>query len=404
MKTPVTTKILSTAMLLACIAALSGCPFVRKAPVRFDPEALTPPKAIAKLDTSSTLRCTFTGEVVSVDDGAGAAAAANVQVGDPVEYKVDISLSADGFVVTNNSDTIFMTDATELDYFRAQAVSGWLIGLVDAGFYNQPANLADMQFGLNMLDAAPGTFDTPKGRLVMGSNNHSLVMSNVDLTVDLWDFFTAAGASEEVHDATGNTTTVLSWLSLTAIDGQPTPPVPTPDPPDPPAGTMLYTFTGAVSLVVDGAGAAAAAGLNVGSQVTYQVAVNLNEQGYVMTRRGDVVERVDALPTLDYFFAQVQGNTPLDPVNGGYHTGLNDLASLGIGLNLGLPVGTLKNPKGRMWLGDADDRIAIISTSLPVTTWAVGMTFPAVEEAFDDVGSMTQMFSNLQLVSIQALP
>ncbi|MCP4644499.1 MAG: hypothetical protein GY851_28910 [bacterium] len=411
MKTPFCVRWSALPVVLAAVVVLVGCPQPKSVvDVALDTSKLDPP-AVRIPSTPVPILLTFTGQVVDiVEDGTGAAANAGLvepvggHSGTPVIYTVLVGLQDDGYVVDNNGYHMAMPDTATEDYVYAAMNGGWLMAMVDGGFFNAGTDIADMRFGRSVLTPGPGTAANPKGKLVLGSNNHSLVIAGVgdsaSLILDNWDFFTEVGGSEQVHDSSGNTTTVFTWLKLTGIEGlTPPPPPPPPDPPLPPAGSSVYTFEGEVFLIRDNAGAAAAAGVVVGDPVTLEVAVHLTETGYVMDNVGNIIERADAGP-LNYFFGQLLSGSLIDPVGDGYYVGPHALASISFGLDLSIPIGSYDQPIGRFWLGDSNDRLAIVRPDLKVANWTVGTQMPAVEETLDGFGNVTGVYMNLTLTSI----
>ena len=216
-------------VVLLCIPVLVGCPQAAKESL-IDPLALGLP--FPKIDgTPNPVLCTFEGTVYSVDDGAGAAAAASpppIIYGTPVTYQVRIGLNNDGYVTDNDRNLIKVCDTLTQDYFFAEYASGSLINQVNGGYYNDSQDLSAIRFGVNSL-LPTGTNTNPKGMLVVGSNDNSIILANVDLTVSQWTFGTNIVCVEEAHDNLGTTTEIVSWLTLTGIEGQTPPPPPQKD-------------------------------------------------------------------------------------------------------------------------------------------------------------------------------
>ncbi|MBN2310373.1 MAG: hypothetical protein JXR94_15475 [Candidatus Hydrogenedentes bacterium] len=388
-----------------CVPLLAGCPEEGAGDKEIDPTEIggIAPKDVPLPPSPTPILYTFTGSVVSIeDDSAGAAAAAGVARRDPVTYTLLIGLNKIGYVVDNNGAIINFDDTADKDYFYTSFESGALMAMVDGGCYNAPTDLAQIHFGVN--SALPGTEADPNGMLVGGSNNHSLVLSNITTTVDYWDFGAEVGASEEVHDAAGNTSRVYSWLELTGIEGY-TPPDP-PPPPDPTDGALLYTFYGSVFLVRDDSGAAAAAlpdPIEAGSPVTYQIIVDLLGQAYLVDNEGETHLINDGVP-FDYFLAQEYSGSLIDPIGTPYYAG-NPLFYSEIAFGWSRTgVGIASLPLGRLVVGSSDNTIVIVKIDQAVASWTVGTQVAAVEETHSEgAGGLrvsTAVYSTLTLDSI----
>lgn len=135
------------------------------------------------LATSDPMRYTFTGSITSFTDSAGAVAAADIDVGDPVEYVYLIDPDLDGQVTRNDGSILYKEDEiTEdgvvIDYFFDDLISGSLIDEVDGGSYNDPDLGASLNFGQESV--APGY----NGNTILAggsSNNNVLISSNAKL-------------------------------------------------------------------------------------------------------------------------------------------------------------------------------------------------------------------------------
>ncbi len=157
----------------------------------------------------------------------------------------------------------------------------------------------------------------------------------------------------------------------------------------------LYTFEGNITAInTDAGGLIAAAGLAVGSPVTYSVIIDLNDDGYVISNSIGYDPRVDSA-TFDYFYADYssgslfQGSTLFEGANVlAYHYGINYLNA----------------DQGSVFVGSHNSRLNIYDLQ-DVTDWAMGeTTFDAINDGFNDANAWSKLtVLNMTLTGITSV-
>jgi len=161
---------------------------------------------------------TFEGYVTIIEDGADAAANAEVEVNDSVTYQIVIDLDRTGYAVDNSGNLIRLFDGVPagdfpagLDYFYAGLQSGALIDEVNNGWFNRPSHVAQFHIG------ADGDPDYP-GQVIVGSNDHTIILASETDRVSMWTVGTVVGSAEEAWSNAGRNTSVKCWrLEITSI-------------------------------------------------------------------------------------------------------------------------------------------------------------------------------------------
>jgi hypothetical protein len=171
-------------------------------------------------------------------------------------------------------------------------------------------------------------------------------------------------------------------LTVTGLAGCP----PSPPPPvlvDP----YLYTFSGTVTEVIDGAEAAALAGVAAGSAIQYKVIIDLDSGAYTIDNNTYRTNCIDGVPTpgMDYFYAGLQSGSVIDEVAGGRFNAGSDVNEFHIGVDGGTAWA------GHLILGSNDNTIVIVNAATQVRNWVVGTKVRATETAHSSTGGETSV-------------
>lgn len=167
------------------------------------------------------------------------------------------------------------------------------------------------------------------------------------------------------------------------------------------AAPMYYTFDGTVSATSydDSAGIIAAAGLGVGSAVTYTFIVDLAADGtdrynnpilYSMKTFTDTASN-------DFFYTDYVSGDALQQKDGGWYNNSWDVAESNYGFNYSLL------PWGYLFGNSADDSLTIWSDVSIVSGWAIGDAVYGSNYAFDSTGISSILYADLTLRSITAV-
>lgn len=162
------------------------------------------------------------------------------------------------------------------------------------------------------------------------------------------------------------------------------------------AALMGYTFTGQVTSINDGAGAASIAGVTNGDTITYRFSVDRDLPGTLTQNNGSTQLFTDT-GTTDYFFDDLLSGSVIDEVNGGYFNAPTDTAEYNRGFR------NTNSGYTQLRVGSADNFIQITS-SLDIDLWSVGLYVSGMEVASNAIGNQTLVISNLRLSNIVPVP
>ena len=159
---------------------------------------------------------TFEGVIAQVRDGTRVAL--GLVPGSPVTYSVVVDFDSHAYTVDNGNNKVYLTDGVAvanfpagLDYFYTSFEAGALIDEVNGGVFNGPNDVKEFHLGADGDPAFPG-------QIIVGSNDHSLVLASDATQVNEWDVGTLVDSAEESYDDQGAMTSIFCLdLELTSI-------------------------------------------------------------------------------------------------------------------------------------------------------------------------------------------
>ncbi|MEW8413609.1 MAG: hypothetical protein AB2728_10890 [Candidatus Thiodiazotropha sp.] len=162
------------------------------------------------------------------------------------------------------------------------------------------------------------------------------------------------------------------------------------------AAPFRYTFSGNVTNISDGAGAAATAGITTGGAISYTFLVDRDQPGTYTRNNGSTFILTDTLNT-DFFYDDLLSGSVIDEVNGGFFTSPTSIAEYNRGYNS-------LNTNYSQLLGGSNNNFVQITSSLDFDLWGVGQYVQGMEAAWSNSGAITIVNSNLRLSSITPVP
>jgi hypothetical protein len=160
---------------------------------------------------ASPMYYTFQGTVTSINDGAGMIENAGIEISDPVTYTFLIDLEAGGTYETYDGTTVRVSDNSMFNYFYTDYVSGTALGKAEGGFYNNPSDVAEYNYGYeynNRFHAG----------LLGGSLNNMLSISKFYSSVSEWSATTLGlSSTNEAFNSVGLRSVLLADLNLVEI-------------------------------------------------------------------------------------------------------------------------------------------------------------------------------------------
>jgi len=355
-------------------------------------------------------------------DASGGIAASGLTIGDPVYYVVMIDFDQLGTLTYRDGGTVYtLPDSPELDTFYADFIEGSVLSPVDGGWFTGLNGVAERNHG-SQYDGPPAG-----GSVSLNSDNDGLMISSTSVKPSDWAVGQFLTATNHSYDSSGNSSTLQAWVIVRNIsssyvadldgDGLTNANDNCPfdanadqtdtdgdghgDACDPPANPIYYTFEGTASIyctvtgVCDAAGAIAAAGISDEDPVSYTILLDLNGPASITTMDGTLTG-FTAFASL--FFADFVAGDVLQPVDGGTFTSSSYVAEWNRGSQSTDGPGQIRVLSDNNWL-----RINANMPSL-VSDWQVGDRFTATNQAYNSVGTYSQLNADVTLTRISASP
>ena len=145
------------------------------------------------------------------------------------------------------------------------------------------------------------------------------------------------------------------------------------------AAQMYYTFEGTITVINDGAGIIADAGLELGSKVSYTFLIDVDMAGTYTKNDGTVYPA----PIEDNFYTDYISGSILQEKDGGYYNAPDDTAEINYGL--------WRFSNTCVNGGSRNSNIFLQMWGAPFDEWEVGSTGSVSNTAWDSAGNYSQL-------------